>query len=49
MSDRSKEELLEMIQQISKTRNVDRANELIDRFNGEVKREEIPTLDKLSK
>ncbi len=48
MSERSREELLEMIQQIGKTRNVERCNKLIDRNNGDEAREEAST-NKLSK
>ena len=48
MSERSREELLEMIQQIGKTRNVEKCNKLIDRINGDEAREEAST-KKLSK
>ncbi len=48
MSDRSREELLEMIQQIGKTRNVEKCNKLIDRINGTEAAEES-TSKKLSK
>ena len=48
MSDRSREELLEMIQQIGKTRNIEKCNKLIDRFNGTEKEVESAS-QKLSK
>jgi hypothetical protein len=48
MSDRSREELLEMIQQIGRTRNPERKNKLIDRFNGE-EGKETPSVSELSK
>ena len=48
MSERSREELLEMIQQISKTRNVERKNQLIDRINGDEAQQDAST-NKLSK
>ena len=48
MSERSREELMELIHQIGKTRNVEKCNKLIDRINGdEAKAEASP--DKLSK
>jgi hypothetical protein len=47
-SERSRKELMEMIQQIGKTRNLDKCNKLIDRFNGDEAKEETST-DKLSK
>jgi hypothetical protein len=48
MSERSREELLEMLQQISKTRNVERKNQLIDRINGDEAQQDAST-NKLSK
>ena len=47
-SERNRKELIEMINQIGKTRNVDKCNQLIDRFNGDEARQEAST-DKLSK
>jgi hypothetical protein len=47
-SERSREELIEMMHQINKTRNLDKQNKLIDRFNGDEAREETST-NKLSK
>ena len=47
-SERSREELIEMIDQIGKTRNIDKCNKLIDRFNGTEKEEESLS-NKLSK
>ena len=47
-SERSREELLEMMRQIDKTRNLDKQNKLIDRFNGDEARAEA-SADKLSK
>ena len=47
-SERSREELIEMMHQINKTRNLDKQNKLIDRFNGDEAREEAST-NKLSK
>ncbi len=48
MSERSREELLELIQQIGRTRNVDRKNKLIDRINGDEAAQEASS-NKLSK
>ncbi len=47
-SERSREELIEMMHQINQTRNLDKQNKLIDRFNGDEAREEAST-NKLSK
>ena len=47
-SERSRAELLEMIHQIERTRNLDKKNKLIDRFNGTEKEEESLS-NKLSK
>ena len=48
MSERSREELLEMLQQLSKTRNVEKMNKLIDRINGDEAAQEAAH-NKLSK
>jgi hypothetical protein len=48
MSERSREELMELIHQIGKTRNVEKCNKLIDRINGDEAREEA-SANKLSK
>jgi hypothetical protein len=48
MSERSRQELLEMIQQIGRTRNVEKKNKLIDRINGDEAAEESAS-QKLSK
>ena len=48
MSERSREELMELIHQIGKTHNVEKCNKLIDRINGDEAREEAST-NKLSK
>ncbi len=48
MSERSREELMELIHQNGKTRNVEQCNKLIDRINGDEAREEAST-NKLSK
>ncbi len=47
-SERSREELMEMIHQIGKTRNIEKCNKLIDRFNGTEKEVEASS-NKLSK
>ena len=47
-SERRREELIEMIDQIGKTRNIDKCNKLIDRFNGTEKEVEASS-NKLSK
>ena len=47
-SERSREELLEMMRIIDRTRNLEKQNKLIDRFNGEEARQEAST-NKLSK
>ena len=48
MSERSSEELLELIPQIGRTRNVEKKNKLIDRINGDEAAQEASS-NKLSK